>query len=156
MNISPLAARWADWFGSSSRADAATSSTSAQATTTKSAGLDQTSLVADIVGDYDLRRITPREWNELVSRLDSSGQLDDQDRSDLLAVGRALEAAGYRPEERVDLLEFINRKLTDAQGQYAQAQESGDATQLATARHMADALVRQTEWLQRITMTQQA
>jgi hypothetical protein len=84
---------------------------------------------AAILAKYDVARITPTEFSEMLQKLYHAGALSDGEFQDLAGVRVDLEAAGAGPEERIDLREFyaeqvkrIQRKFSDADSQAARQQ----------------------------------
>jgi hypothetical protein len=105
----------------------------------------------DILAEYDVQRISPREFSAMLQKLHAAGQIGDRDFQQLADLRANLDGAHVDPDEPVDLLAFLQdrldqRELTplnpDAVG--IDGEPSGQADPQAP--------LRQLEWLQKFAL----
>lgn len=101
------------------------------------------SVWAQIVAQYDLARITPTQFSELVQKLQQAGALTTAEVRELLAIRGDLESAGIRPDEPVDLRDFYARQLRRLRRQLATSPEPTAQEQLST-------VLRRLEWVEKL------
>ncbi len=94
-----------------------------------------------LAAQYDVSRITPREFAELVQRLRQAKALAENDLQELAGIRADLERAGIGPDEEIDLVDFYRRRLADLQGQ-AQPNSAADAAEVQQAQRRLGWLVR--------------
>jgi len=73
------------------------------------------SLWQEILKDYDVTHITPRQFSEMLQRLRESGVIGEQEYMDLTQVRRDLMEAGIENDEPVDLLDFYQKVIRKLQ-----------------------------------------
>ncbi len=61
--------------------------------------------MAEIVAQYDVTRITPSAYSEMLQKLRAAGAISDAELQELSVVRLDLERAGVSPDETVDWLE---------------------------------------------------
>jgi hypothetical protein len=101
-----------------------------------------------ILGGYNLENISPREFTELVQKLQSSGAISANDAKELAQIRQALDTQQVNPDEPINLVEFIQQQLATlaqaggdlggAQGQAAWVQkllaaQNGEGTESVNA-----------------------
>lgn len=67
--------------------------------------------VGKIVAQYDVAKITPAELSELAQKLFDGGAISASELQELLAMQADLEDAGYRADDRIDLVEFYRERV---------------------------------------------
>lgn len=105
-----------------------------------------------ILAEHDVRRITPREFSQLIGELQSTGELDPSEAHQLQAIRVQLDAEGAAPDEPLDLLAWTRQRL-------AQAERAAAAGPSATAGNQAEkltALRQQTGWIDRLDRAHQS
>lgn len=93
-----------------------------------------------IAAQYDLTRVSPREFSEMLDRLQQSGALSEADFQDLAGIRLELDKLGLGPDESVDLVKLYQSRLQQIRGKDA---NSADQKALASAQ-------RQSDWVQRL------
>ncbi len=84
----------------------------------------------ELLARYDLRRITPRRFGELVQELQRRGMLSPEEYQLLAGLRLELEQQGYRTDQPLDLLRYLEDRLRKAQqeqllpGKYPAEQEA--------------------------------
>ena len=70
----------------------------------------------EILGLYDVKDISPRDFSEMIQKLYEAGALTDQELQELSLVRMDLDLEGVDPDESLDLVEFYFDKLRELQG----------------------------------------
>lgn len=91
---------------------------------------------------YDVTRITPRKFSELVQRLRQAKALSENDLQELAGIRGDLERAGIAPDEEIDLVDFYRRRLAELEGEAARADASANPAELEQTRRRLDWLLR--------------
>src|SRR3989304_6156831 len=63
---------------------------------------------AEILRKYDVTRISPEEFLQMIQKLYKAGALSEKDYQELSAARVDLENACIEPDERINLLEFYS------------------------------------------------
>ena len=143
MNITNILGGLSDALPLSKRADSA----EASATQTKAdppaatSPAGQAAALREILAKYDVSRITPGQFSQMVQKLYSSGAITAQEYQDLSAVRVDLDAAGVSPDETVNLVELYRDKVHVAQ---RQADDPDSAV-----RQQVGPLLRRLDWLEK-------
>ncbi len=124
------------------------SATAPAAPTTPPPLPDAHGALEDVLSRYDVRRISPREFSELLSRLSDSGAVTQADLTDLTSIRLELDRQQTDPDALIDLLAWSREELTTARQQQNAAQLSGTASQ-PNARSAAAG--RWVSWMERFT-----
>ena len=95
-----------------------------------------------LAAQYDVSRITPREFSELIQRLREAKALGENDLQELAGIRVDLERAGVGPDEEIDLVDFYRRRLAQLQGTPATADSPSNLGEVEQARRRLDWLVR--------------
>jgi len=80
-----------------------------------------TTSAQEILSQYDVSDITPREFSEMLQSLHASGVITDQQYQDLSTLRAELDAQGIEPDEKIDLVQFCERRLEDARDSNAES-----------------------------------
>jgi hypothetical protein len=67
--------------------------------------------VRDILGQYDLNQITPREFSELVQRMSDSGNISTEQLQDLALIRLELDLGGVPADESIDLVQYVEQRF---------------------------------------------
>jgi hypothetical protein len=68
--------------------------------------------VRSILAAYNLEEISPSELSTMTQQLQQAGALSPADFADLTQLRSQLDSNGTQPDETVDLLDFLNDKLS--------------------------------------------
>jgi hypothetical protein len=77
-------------------------------------GDDAHAKLREIVAQYDLPDISPRELSQLVDQLRAADVLSPTELQDLAELRLELDGAGIGPDETVDLVAYLDRTLLAA------------------------------------------
>ncbi|MBL8829106.1 MAG: hypothetical protein JNM18_19140 [Planctomycetaceae bacterium] len=108
------------------------------------------SLLDEILADYDLHRITPQKFSELIDRLKSVDILSARDHQQLNQLRQALDSAGLDADQSLDLLSFIRSKLDESRQSLAAAQANDDPSQLSALEATVKLAQDQSDWLNKL------
>lgn len=149
MQISGIVNRLSDYVASGRRESndllSATATTPAAGSTAP--GREALEAMRDILGQYDVAEITPREFSEMLQKLRQSGAISDADYQELSQVRMDLDREGTNADEPVNLLSLMIEKLKDIQEKSQAINETAGA---APGGNPAEALLkRQVEWLEK-------
>lgn len=97
-----------------------------------------------LAAHYDVTRITPREFSELVQRLRKADVLTETDLQELAGIRVDLEQAGLSADEEVDLVDFYRRRL-----EQLEAETKADPT---ANRAQLDRYRRRLDWVTRLAL----
>jgi hypothetical protein len=103
---------------------------------------------ADILRQYDVTRISPEGFSQMVQKLYKAGVLTEKDYQELAAVRTELERAGVEPNEEINMLEFYSDKLSKAQ------KELGVTLEEAARQQSLAPDMRRLDWLQKFAVVQ--
>jgi hypothetical protein len=73
--------------------------------------------LGEILKKYDVTNITPNAFSQMLKELSQTGALSEKDMQDLAAVRLDLQSDQIDPDEPVNLVDFYNKKIGDAQKQ---------------------------------------
>lgn len=100
--------------------------------------------VQEILSQYDVTQISPRQYTEMLQKLRKAGAISDKDYQDLSQVRSDIEKQGVGADDEVDLLSLYSDKVRQAE--HAADPEQGDLT----------ALRGRLQWLQKFALVQGA
>lgn len=124
MQVSSLLSRYFDQSSVSKRSES-TERTSNQQPESNPLDLlnakSNTSSAQEILSQYDVSDITPREFSEMLQSLHTSGVITDQQYQDLSTLRAELDAQGIEPDEKTDLVQFCEKRLEDARDSNAES-----------------------------------
>lgn len=108
----------------------------------------------DILAEYDVQSMSPREFSALLQRLHGAGQITDRDFQQLAELRANLDAAQVNPDEPIDLLAFLHERIAAQENAAIQSAdvtiENGDADPSGLATSLS-----QLEWLQKFSLVHQ-
>ncbi|MEZ6068902.1 MAG: hypothetical protein R3C10_01255 [Pirellulales bacterium] len=136
-------------------AEASTNGAAAASAASDSGTVDQRSAVHQIVAEYDLHNITPRELSQLVQRLHDSGAISDADRANFSLLRRDLEAANVDPDESIDLFTFLEDRLDELRGQAEDNESSGTGSEAQELARQTASTLAQYDWLVKLDTIRQ-
>ena len=89
---------------------------SGQAETTADSGASTSSpAFRQILSQYDVSSISPRQFSEMLTKLHQSGTISDQQYQNLSQIRTDLDQSGVQPDEDVNLVKFYSQKLSQTQ-----------------------------------------
>ncbi len=103
-----------------------------------------------ILADYDLQRITPQKFSELIDRLKSADVLTPRDHQQLNQLRQSLDSAGLNADQPIDLLSFVAKKLDETRRSLAEAQDTDDPGQLSALEATLKLTQDQADWLSKL------
>lgn len=110
----------------------------------------------EILSQYDVTNITPRDFSNLVQQLHEAGAIGDADMRELSKMRLQLEQSGASPDTPVNLLEFFQANLENKQRRYDDLLRQGLPDQVATLRgddFTAEAR-KQLDWVRKFALVQ--
>lgn len=69
----------------------------------------------EVLSRYNVNDITPRKFTEMLQSLRKTGAVSEQQFQDLSTIRAELDAQGIKPDEKIDLVKFCEKRLEDAQ-----------------------------------------
>ena len=150
MQISNVLAGWADPAAVAKRNDpleAASARGAKAADAGAAAAPGNRAALGQILGKYDVQRITPTEFAEMIQKLQKAGAITEGEFQELAAIRLDLESAKLKVDEPVNLMEFYAQKIKDAQRQSENADTPSARTQLKP-------LLRRLEWIEKFSVIQ--
>jgi hypothetical protein len=125
---------------------------------TQSAAAAETSVAntaayREILSNYDMTFISPREFSQLIHELRAAGAINDADLQELASIRFELDRAEYDPDAPVNLMELFKKRLENLLQASADAATDREASeQTPQQREEAIKLARrQVEWLQKFS-----
>jgi hypothetical protein len=111
-----------------------------------------------ILAEYDMASITPRQFGEMLQRLHQSGAIDDAELRQLARVRTELEQVGVRPDDPIDLVAFLERREKAAQSKFdlARGDESSDAAMIDAAEISLEDARAQLKWVRKFAVVHAA
>jgi len=111
-----------------------------------------------ILADYDMQSITPRQFGELVERLHQSGAIDDAELRQLTRVRTELEQAGIRPDTPIDLIAYLEREEAAAQSRVDLLRQdiSSDGATNEAAQAALEESRQQLQWVRKFAVVHDA
>jgi hypothetical protein len=134
--------------------DAATSVQSKQADTAAAEpnSSPTSSAFRQILSQYDISSITPRQFSAMLQKLHQSNTISDRQYQDLSQIRTDLDASGVQPDDEVDLVKFYSQKLNKAQGAAAAQTKTGSLP--AGQSQSLSAIQQRLGWLQKVSTIQ--
>ena len=96
----------------------------------------------NVLETYDVTKITPRQFTEMIQRLFDARAISQQEFDQLAAIRLELDVAGIDPDQSVDLLQFYRDKIEETQRQGGR-----DAA-------VPDALRHRLDWIEKFALVQ--
>jgi tryptophan 2,3-dioxygenase len=106
-----------------------------------------------ILSQYDVSSITPRQFSEMLQKLHQSGTISDQQYQSLSQIRTELDASGVQPNEEVDLVKFYSQKLNTVQGA-AVANQSKTGSLPAGPPQSLGTVQQRLDWLRKVSTIQ--
>ena len=108
-----------------------------------------TSALRDILSEYDVTNITPREFSEMLQKMHKSGIITDEELTDLNQIRIDLEGDGVDADESIDLVEHYADKLRASRQSVTDSDMSAEQPSLK-------GLQRRFDWLDKLAAIQSA
>lgn len=107
----------------------------------------------EILGLYNVKDISPRDFSEMIQKLYEAGAVTDQELQELSLVRVDLDLEGVDPDESLDLVEFYFDKLRELQAGLEDLGGSDDSTSVDRSA-LAASVRRRLDWLAKAAMIQ--
>ena len=156
MQISSLLSRYLDTSAVRHGTDMPESNAAAPAdkpATDTSSSAANSAAFRQVLSQYDVTSISPRQFSEMLQNLRKAGAISDQQYQDLSQVRSELDQAGIEPDERVDLVQFYADRLKKAQQSAADSQEQ-TGTLPAGQTQLLSTLDQRLQWLRKVATIQ--
>jgi len=98
------------------------------------------------MADYDLTRISPQRFSEMLDRLHKGGVLTDEEFTQLSQIRPDLDREGIDANESVDLLDLYSQRTQKL------ARQVNDQPGDAAGRASLTAAQRRLDWLQKLAL----
>ena len=86
-----------------------------------------TAAMRGILSKYDITDITPSDFSNLIQQLSAKGTISPKDAQELSSINVDLANAGISPDQSVNLLDFYEQQIANAQAGAAQSPAAGAA-----------------------------
>jgi hypothetical protein len=106
-----------------------------------------------ILSQYDVSSITPRQFSEMLQKLHQSGTISDQQYQNLSQIRTELDANGVQPDDEVDLVKFYSQKLNAAQNTAAATQPTTGSSSSVSPPSMST-IQQRLDWLRKVSTIQ--
>jgi hypothetical protein len=107
----------------------------------------------EIVGQYDVTNISPREFSEMIRRLHEAGALTDEELQDVSMIRVDLDLERIDPDESLSLVEFYVDKLRELRRSLDDGADA-DASLPAGERSQLAAVQRRLQWVEKLAAIQ--
>ncbi|MBN2579928.1 MAG: hypothetical protein JXB10_13145 [Pirellulales bacterium] len=147
MQISSIINSFTDTLSLGKKAETAASAAS-QAASAPEAAVSATAsrkVLAEILKKYDVTKITPEEFSQMLKELSQAGVLSEKEIQELSAIRLDLESARFDSNETVNLLDFYNDKI----GQIQRQRNSSDDA--ASQQEILAPLINRLGWLEKFS-----
>lgn len=144
--LSPLRAGLKQAGGTSASTGSSAGKPAGSAAAGSSSSPANTDALRSLAAQYDVSRITPREFSELLQRLRQAKALSESDLQELAGIRTDLEHEGIEPDQEIDLVEFYRRRLAQLQDRPGKTAPSADPSEVEKTRRRLDWLVRLALW----------
>ena len=104
-----------------------------------------TAALAQILSQYDVTRMSPSEFTEMLQKLHDAGAITDAEFKELSSVRVDLDAAGIDADEKIDLRSFYREQLQQLDKQLTDA----NAAQIQATR---DPVARKLDWIEKFAI----
>ena len=106
-----------------------------------------TAALREILAQYDVTDITPREFSEMLHKMHKSGVIAEDELKDLSLIRMDLDRDGIDPDESIDLVDYCANKLRKPPPDFDTSTLSGDETS-------PEVLQRRLAWLEKLALVQ--
>ncbi len=98
----------------------------------------------DVLSRYDMRNITPKQFAQFAQELRQGGLVTQDELQEISLIRLEMDQANIQPDEPVDLLKFLSKKLEKLQGSWGSPEAGGviDGDTLQTT-------LRQLDWVRK-------
>ena len=107
-------------------------------------GQGATATAARILAHYDVHNISPSDFSTMAQKLHDGGAVTDAELQELTAIRQDLDAAGVGANQKVDLVDFYNNKIRQAQQQ----------AKIDKSVSRVEPLMRRAQWVQKFALIQ--
>ena len=128
-------------------------STLAETATAEANSAAASSTFRQILSQYDVSSITPRQFSEMLQKLHQSGTMSDQQYQSLSQIRTDLDASGVQPDQEVDLVKFYSQKVNAAPNAAAAAQTQTGSSPAGQSQSPS-AIQQRLEWLRKVSTIQ--
>jgi hypothetical protein len=108
----------------------------------------------EVVSRYDVTHISPRDFSQLIQELRQAGAITAADQEELALVRLELDQQGADPDEPIDLVDFLQRKL-QTQEREIERMEAKQGTPIDRAVALKETL-RQIDWISKFALVHQS
>ena len=113
-------------------------------------GGGRASQARDILAQYDIRNITPREFSELTQKLHQAGVITSNDLKDLSQLRMDMDLSQAGPDEPIDLLDFEKDRLEAKASELEDLKlRSPESPQAQDPDGFMAAVAKQFEWIRK-------
>lgn len=144
--LSPLWAGLKQAGGTSASTGSSAGKPAGSAAAGSSSSPANTDALRSLAAQYDVSRITPREFSELLQRLRQAKALSESDLQELAGIRADLEHEGIEPDQEIDLVGFYRRRLAQLQDGPGKTAPSADPSEVQKTRRRLAWLVRLALW----------
>jgi hypothetical protein len=101
----------------------------------------------EILAQYDVTDITPREFSEMLHKMHKSGVVAEDELKDLSLIRGDLDRDGIDPDESINLVDYYANKLRKQPPEF-------DASALSGDEPSPEVLKRRLDWLEKLALVQ--
>jgi hypothetical protein len=111
-----------------------------------------------ILSEYDMESITPKQFGELIQRLHQAGAINDGELRQLAKIRTELEQSAVAADEPINLVRFLQRSEAAAQSRYdlLQQQGNGDAETTDAAKNAWEESRDRLQWVRKFALVHEA
>jgi hypothetical protein len=106
-----------------------------------------TTALREILAQYDVTDITPREFSEMLHKMHKGGIISEEELKDLSLIRVDLDRDGIDPDESIDLVDYYSDKLRKQTPDVDPSTPSADEPS-------PDGLKRRLNWLEKLALVQ--
>jgi hypothetical protein len=108
------------------------------------------SAVGQVLAQYDMNKITPQRFSEMLQRLRDTGALSENDLRELGQIRLDLDNAHVEPDEQINLLEFYGDRLQDVHKKQAMLDpNTAQPGEQAALRQSEKVVQRRLDWVEK-------
>jgi hypothetical protein len=107
-----------------------------------------------ILSEYDMESITPKQFGELITRLHDAGAIDDGELRQLAKIRTDLEQSGVAADNPIDLIGFLEQKERAAQSRFdlLRQDSSSDPTTIDDAETALEESSSRLQWVRKFSL----
>ena len=110
--------------------------------------------VVEILSRYDVTQITARDFSQLIQELKQSGAITSADQDELALLRLELDQQGIDPDEPLDLVDLLQRKLQTQERELSKLEDKQGNT-IDRSEALA-ATLRQMDWISKFAFVHQS